>query len=240
MAHHLFLDQLPVELVHALFGYFVAHEIFVTFSDLSSYINSILYSYSAYRLDFKSIRKDHFDLVCRRIRPEQVISLTLSDDQDTPGQSEIFFSHFQIKQFTQLRHLTLIMIEFKSLESIRSKLYKLNQLCSLSLGAAIIRCQGENQTYDINLLSYKNYTQVLSRLRRLDLNRDIVMPLLPLRQFYFLKFEIDSSEELERIFQCSSQLKSLSIRLNMDHWSRLDLIVPPNQLTELSLEIESK
>ncbi len=76
MAYHLFLDRLPAELFHAFFGYFIAHEILLTFSDLSSYINSILYSYSAYRLDFKSIRKDHFDLVCR---PETIHSTTTSN-----------------------------------------------------------------------------------------------------------------------------------------------------------------
>ncbi len=51
-----------------------------------------------------------------------------------------------------------MVIEFESLKSICSKLHKLNQLRSLSLGAMIIRYQDENQIYDINLLLSKIYS----------------------------------------------------------------------------------
>ncbi|CAF3979495.1 unnamed protein product [Rotaria sordida] len=88
-----------------------AHEILFTFSYISDYVNEVLLSYLDYRLDFKSIQKSDFDLVCHRIRPDQVVSLTISDDIDTPGQSELFLSHFQIEQFTRLQSFTLIQIE---------------------------------------------------------------------------------------------------------------------------------
>ncbi len=54
------------------------------------------YPYAAYRMDFKSIRRADFNFVCRRIRPEQVISLILSDDNDTLGQTELFLVSFSI------------------------------------------------------------------------------------------------------------------------------------------------
>jgi hypothetical protein len=78
MPNYCLFNRLPVELLHTLFEYFPTHEVFLTFSDVSNYVNSVLYSYSAYRLDFTSIGKAHLDLFYRHIRAEQVISLTLS------------------------------------------------------------------------------------------------------------------------------------------------------------------
>ncbi|CAF1270549.1 unnamed protein product, partial [Rotaria sordida] len=54
-------------------------------------------------------------------------ALILSDDQYTPGQSQLFLSHFQIDEFINLQSLTLIEIERKSLEIINEHLYKLNR-----------------------------------------------------------------------------------------------------------------
>ena len=113
-----FFDLLPVELLHTLFTFFFAHEILLTFSGVSDHLDAVLLAYSASQVDFQSIRRTHFDLICHRIRSEQVISLAISDDGNTPGLSELFFSRFRIEQFTQLRSLTLIEIEFESMKSI--------------------------------------------------------------------------------------------------------------------------
>jgi hypothetical protein len=101
-------------------------------------VDEVLRSYSAYRLDLKSIGRSDFNLLCHCIRPDQVISLTLSDDADTPGQSKLFFSRFRIEEFTQLRSLTLIQVEIDSLKLILSYLHKLDQLHSLSINVQAI------------------------------------------------------------------------------------------------------
>jgi hypothetical protein len=137
-----FFDVIPVELLHILFTYFLAHEILLTFFDVSDHVNAFLLTYSAYRLEFKSTRNSHVDLVCRRIRPEQVIFLKLSDDSNIPGLSEHFFSRFRIEQFIQLRSLTLFEIEMDSLESIFFSLHELDQLRSLSFN-------GNTNEYDL-------------------------------------------------------------------------------------------
>ncbi len=89
------------------------------------------------------IRRNHLNIICCHIRPENqgrteggalrpllrvsrytpaenVISLTLSDDNDTSSQSKLFRSHFQIKQFSHLWSLTLVKIEFQALEGFFS------------------------------------------------------------------------------------------------------------------------
>jgi hypothetical protein len=130
MAHCL-LDILPVELLHALFSYFLAHEILLTFASVSPYIDAILVSYTNYRVDFKSILKTHFDLVCRTITADQIISLTLSGLDDTPKQCQLFFTHFRIEHFSRLRSLRLINIDKQLMKNIVNFIDKLNRYCQI-------------------------------------------------------------------------------------------------------------
>jgi hypothetical protein len=245
MVRYSSLNLLPVELFYTLFTYFLAHEILLTFSDVSDYIDAILLSYSAYRIDFKAIRMDNFDLVCHRIRPNQIISLIISDDNDTPGLSELFFSRFSIEQFTQLRSLILIEIEIDSLKLIFPNLYKLNQLRSLSFNIATIRHKypiwnndDSNESTRLKSLLIETYTHVLPRLNHIDLNHSTDLVSLSLPYLRHLKLSKFSEDELEMIFQKSLQLKSLDIVLHMNVLES-KFILPPNQLSRLNLKIES-
>jgi hypothetical protein len=135
MSDYCVCDRLPAELLHTLFNYFSASELLFTFHNVSDYVDVTLQSYPAYQLDFQSISKSHFRRICRHVQLEQVISLVLSDGDDTPGLSEVFFSRFRIEQFIRLRSLTLIAIEFNSLESIFANLSQLHELRSFSFDA---------------------------------------------------------------------------------------------------------
>jgi hypothetical protein len=84
----------------------------------------------------ESIRKSHFDLICRYIRPEQVISLILSDNNDTPNQSQLFRSFFSIEQFIRLRTLKFIELDDDG-ESFLLDLYKVKHLVSLEINVQI-------------------------------------------------------------------------------------------------------
>jgi hypothetical protein len=121
-------DVLPVELVHTVFNYFWADEILHSFFEISDYINNIIFSYSSHRINFQLIIKSDFEKVCRLIRCDQVISLTLSDNNDTPNQPKLFFSYFDVEQFARLRSLTLLNIDIITLKFIFLKLNKLNQV----------------------------------------------------------------------------------------------------------------
>ena len=101
--------------------------------NLSPYLNDMIRSYSNYRLNLKSIGRSEFDLICEKINPDQVNELILSDDKDTPGQSQLFLSFFQINQFRNLQSLILIEIEEKSLKMMIKYLNQLKHLRSLSL-----------------------------------------------------------------------------------------------------------
>jgi hypothetical protein len=130
---HSLLDQLPMVVFHLLFTYFLPEEILVSLLDVSPYLNHIIKSYSNYQLNLKSIRLAHFDLICRHLSPDQIKILILSDDKDTPGQSQLFLFHFQFDQLINLQSLTLIQIERDSLRHIIPFLNQLKHLRTLSL-----------------------------------------------------------------------------------------------------------
>ena len=131
------LDQFPLDMHFMIFNYLWAHEILYSFLNISNYLNSILLSYKKYMINFESISKSNFDFICRYMRPEQVISLILSDKHDTPNQSELFESLFSIEQFTHLRSLKLIELDNDDGELFLSDLYKLKHLVSLEINVKI-------------------------------------------------------------------------------------------------------
>jgi len=79
-------DQfLPVELIHELFGYLSTTDILQGFLNINSYFNSVIRHYKKYHVDFRSCRKINFDHICSYIQPDQIVSLILSNNNDTPG-----------------------------------------------------------------------------------------------------------------------------------------------------------
>jgi len=238
MARYCFLD-LPVELIHTVFQYLLAHEIYFSFYGVNDRMNSILQSYSDYRFDLKSIQKDHFDLISRHIRSEQVTSFILSDDIDTYGQSELFFFRFPIEQFTQLRSLTLIEIDFELSKYIISNLHQFNQLSVLSFNDRSIKYRYPLQVRPAHDYLTNVNTGVLSKLKRLKFGSATDLTSIQFPHLRHLTLQECSTDELNSIFQHVPKLKSLSVCLNLGE-SRSELNLLPEHLTQLSLEIESK
>ncbi|CAF4606555.1 unnamed protein product [Rotaria sp. Silwood1] len=241
MAFHCTLDQLPVELLHTLFTYFSSSELLYTFYHVSDYVIASLQSYSSYQLDFKSISKSNFRCICRHVQPEQVISLTLSDSNDTPGQSELFFNRFRMEQFTRLRSLTLVEIEFNSLESIFLNLSKLHELRSFSFDAYSIRhiygvmdLNSIKKLEQINNMLRNTYAQVFPQLNYLCLNGDWVLDTIPLPNILHLKLEHCPLDKLATIADLAPKLRSLDACVDVPQMNSYDIILS-SQLTRVRL-----
>ncbi|CAF4088314.1 unnamed protein product [Adineta steineri] len=198
----LLLDRIPIEIFHIIFDYFWAHEILHSFNNISNYLNSILSNYNRYLINFESIRKSHFDLVCRSIRPEQVITLILSDKIETVNQSQLFQSLFSIEQFTHLRTLKLIELDDDG-ESFLSSLYKMPKLLSLQINTNInvplIKRLPSLETFIINIPSGIHF----------DLDPSISM--IQFKQLRHLTLSNCSCRQLQKIFDQAIQLTSLKI-----------------------------
>ena len=233
------LNRFPVEIFYFLFDYFATHEIFHTFFNINNYIDSIIRSYPNHRLHLKSIRKSEFHLLCSHIQPEQVISLTLSDANDTPGLSRLFLSRFRIEQFTRLRSLTLIDIDIHSLKSILLDLHKIDHLQAFSLNEESIRNFFPPNVSSESFHFTDSCMQTLSQLNRLELHKATTVLSLSLSNLQHLKVARCSSIELDVIFRHATQLRSLSTCLYLPEQD-FDILIPQNQLIELTLQITGK
>jgi hypothetical protein len=103
-----FLEVLPTEIVFEIFDYLTIFDILYAFINLNKRINDMIASYPI-ELDFQRITRLKFDLICRYIQPEQVISLYLSDEL-MPNQIKLlnkYFPDFQ-HQFIYLKKVHFI------------------------------------------------------------------------------------------------------------------------------------
>ena len=238
------LDDLPPELFHQLFGYFVAHEILHSFTHLTSYIDSILVSYADYRVNFKAISKSHFDLVCQQINPDQVITLTLSNDEDTPGLIDEFLSRFQIHQFTRLQALKMIEIGADFWEAIITQMVTLKHLQSFQYypsnrDNAWICNLSADQVTELDKSLSNTYTPILPQLFELRLIHSDYLHSIQLPYLRRLTLERGSVEIIERIASAAPQLQSLDTVLS--HQSLSTKLIPPMpRLRGLILRVQGK
>lgn len=88
-------ESLPNDLLVEIFEYFNAIEVLRIFHGLNNRLNDLIVVYlEIYSLDFRSLFKKDFDLICLKKLPlvsHQIKSIHLSDDDDTPEQPNLFF-----------------------------------------------------------------------------------------------------------------------------------------------------
>ncbi len=83
---------LPVELIHQIFDYLSTIDILQSFSNLNYYFDNILSNYNRYHVDFQSCLKRNFHRIYSRLQSNQILSLILSNKDDTPNQFQFIFS----------------------------------------------------------------------------------------------------------------------------------------------------
>ncbi|CAF3649346.1 unnamed protein product [Adineta steineri] len=92
------LEIFPTEILFEIFDYLTTYDIFYSLNNLNKQINDIIQLYPL-NLNFQQISRSKFDFICRYIKPEQVISISFSDEI-MPNQVELFkqyFPNFQYK-----------------------------------------------------------------------------------------------------------------------------------------------
>jgi hypothetical protein len=238
------LDSLPVELIHHLLSYFLAHEIFYTFSNITSYLDAVLVACSNYQINFKSITKTNFDLMCRHIIPNQVIALTLSNDQDTPGLVELFLSRFQINQFTRLQSLRLIEIGPDFWETIIINLVELKNLRSFSFfpsnrtDAWVCNIPSKDVT-QLDQRLFDSYAPLLPQLYQLRLCHGDFLKSIQFPHLRHLILERSSADIIKHICSVAPELNSLDTSFS-DNELSAELIYPLTQLNRLVLRIQGE
>jgi hypothetical protein len=218
---------LPIELVHEMFDYLSMTDILQAFSNINSYFDKAISDYKTYHIDFRSCCKLNFDRICFRIQPDHIVSLVLSNNDDTPDQFRLFFSQFNIKQFRCLRSMTLINIENDLLLNLINNLNN-SYLQSFTI---IPGCYSQKTLPKNALNKLPSY-----QLKRLDVYN---ASCINTQSIYYLQhLTVHDCEiiELQQILNSMLILRSLTVTNRTGgHWTKMDKV--PIRLKRLVLNL---
>lgn len=228
-----YFDRLPVELIYMIFEYISNNDILWSFLNLSPYVNILLDDYCWSKLNFQSITKCRFDFICNHLDIKKISSLTLSDDFQTPGQIQLFFNRFHLRDFHNLHTLSLISIINDDLYPILSDLPKLKYLKSL-----FTVCRSSQPLLIGQILNQLNNLENLSISHGDIFDHDVLFPLHHLKT---LDCGTCNFLELSRLQFIVPSLISLKINLYSNH--QLQLLEDKNiwiNLKQLNLTLNGK
>ena len=154
------LELFPVEVLYRIFDSLDAKTILTSLHGTCRRLQTVVNSYNKLVLDCKLISKLDFELVLRSIDSQNVISLTLCNDDETLHQIELFLSRFDIEQFSQLRSLNFIGME-ESLLKVILKCLNTKSLISLSIkiGKVDDRCKKTTVKLLSSIIAQTNFRQ---------------------------------------------------------------------------------
>jgi hypothetical protein len=112
------LQTLLVEILHHIYDYFDIQTILFSVRSTCHQLRSVVKNYVRCILDIKQFSKTDFQLVSRLLDLRNVISLTLSGNDEMI----LFILLFGVKQFTRLQVLTLCAMEENQLKNILKRI----------------------------------------------------------------------------------------------------------------------
>lgn len=203
-------ESIPNEVLLELFDYFDDVELLRSFDSLNSRFNDLLYNqWRFHRLNFKSVIRHTFEMICRRHLPliaERLIALSLSAGKENPHQIRYFCSLFpSFSPLTQLRSLTIFNIHSsETMLQITQRCAELISLTHLKFHSCYV-LTGRNLVKEIldNIWS-------LPKLSHFEL--DVVL----------IPEELNNWRQHQTII--STSLKSLSLPRNIFRWKDFNQI----------------
>lgn len=204
------LQILPVEILHHILDELDVQTILFSFRNTCRQFRAVVNSYDRYILNFQSISKSDFDLVCHLIDSNRVTSLILSETNETFDQIKLFLSYFHRQQFNRLRSLSLFISEEEQLKTIIGR-FIISSLESFSL--KIKKSDDRRKTTTAKLLSA---ILAKSNLSKLELHiqegrfEKIIWPIQCSIQYLNINNFI-AFDKIRTILQCSPHLRTLII-----------------------------
>jgi hypothetical protein len=104
------LDTLPVEILHRIYDSLDIETIVLSVRYVCQQLYLTTNSYNRYDFNFQCLSKHAVRSICRFVSIENVISLTLSNEDRTKGQISYVRSLLPLEHFIRLRSLTLLHI----------------------------------------------------------------------------------------------------------------------------------
>ncbi|CAF2646179.1 unnamed protein product [Rotaria sp. Silwood2] len=213
------LESLPNEILLDLFEYFSTIQLLRAFNDLNSRFNQLLFDrFRVYHLNFRSISRYDYQILFQQHLPliiDRISSLRLSDDDDdSPQQIDLFFSHNMIlRQFINLRALTLCGIN--SQEAMNNIIIECHDLPYLT-HLKIVKCDSVFER--MNAVQLFNSIWSLPRLTdcRLNIKENFHIPttIVPSLEHLSIQRYYCPLNELNRLFEQTPHIQSLCLLLN--------------------------
>ncbi|CAF1491898.1 unnamed protein product, partial [Adineta steineri] len=230
------MENFPVEILYRIFDNIDSETILLSIRPVCRLFRAVVNTYNRYIYNFESISKSNFHLQCRLIRPENVTSLILSNNEQIPDQISLFMSSVRLRQMTRLQSITFIGINELQLNNMFKRIH-LNFLTSFTLH--IEKYDDRRKKTTLNFLSS---IMAQSNLRKVELNirndriSEIPWPLY-CRIEHLIIHENITFDNLCRILSSASQLHKLILKQDLptmiDH-RKLTLTFP--QITSLTIE----
>ncbi|UJR19674.1 hypothetical protein I4U23_022809 [Adineta vaga] len=203
-------ERLPTELLYQIFDNLDVETIVVSLRQVCRLFRSVIQTYNRYIFDFQWVSKSNLNLICRIIRPKNVISLILTNDK-TPGLVDFFLSLVRISRFTRLQSLILRDIDEPHVVSILTRI-KVDRLNSF-----VIKIEKYDQRRKMTTVKFINSIISQSNLQKLDLQieRDRFDLIQWLEKSVLRDLSTNGNmtwNNLCTIMRCSSQLRALTLR----------------------------
>lgn len=119
--------RFPTEVFHLIFDYLDARTIVISLGLVSQKIHEIVNSYDRLKINFSTLFDSHLRFLSQLIQPQNVIAITLSDDDDVIDefyQINFLFSLFKFNEFIRLKSLKLVGIDGKQFDQLFKHIYK--------------------------------------------------------------------------------------------------------------------
>ena len=205
------METFPVEIFHQIFDYLDIETIFFTIRPLCQLFQSIVLNYDRCNFQLKIASKARFDVLCQRLPPQNIRSLTLYNNEQIPDQISTFLQQVHLQQLSRLHSIDLDGIKEFQLSYLRKRIH-LDLLRSFSIRIT----KHDDISKEITL----NYLSTIVRqptLRNLYLNiennriSEISWPMNCSIQCLIINASIQLND-LIKIFSCSSRLTRLIIK----------------------------
>jgi hypothetical protein len=210
-------EELANELLVELFEFFDLIHLLRAFYGLNCRFNNLIFiHYRTYHLNLQSVSKGELNIFCQQHLPsilDRVISLHLSNDDETPNLPEFFFSYgFTLNKFYHLQSLSLNCIH--SLSLLNRIIFECQDLPYFT-HLSIVKCNFQQQNEfsylieNIWNLPKLTYCQIDHQFPYgLKFTNDTIISLslknLSLENFSF------NLNDLSNLFQCTPSLRYLN------------------------------
>ncbi|CAF3747472.1 unnamed protein product [Rotaria sp. Silwood1] len=209
------MQKLPVELFHCILDNLDTKTIIFSVRHVCRLFRSLVNNYDRYVLNLTLVSKRDLILFCRLINPNNVISLTLSNEEQTSNQIDFFISLVRLRQFTRLHSINLLHINESQLNFILEQI-NLNSLTSFSFG---IKQYDDRRINTMNnfltsMVSKSNFRKIEFNLTKERLSQ-ISWPLDCSIQYLIVNQNV-TMDNLLIILQCSPHLHTIILKETLD------------------------